>query len=216
MCGYNLYRKTIENMPKLSSHGGPEDDEPDLNSTSTNTALLPTTTGSSGNNGYLWNKNILRTDDEEEVVDGPAGGASVNSKSDLVLMELGGNSPARVQMRGCSKKVGSGSGGAVADPGSSSRKGKTKSSICGYYWREYRCQVVMLIALIEFAILVAGVAFYSTGVLTATCDHAGRQGEATRNTLSTRDFRINLRIAYLNNDIDFKKFQRRRQLKEKP
>lgn len=167
-----------------SSATNHDDDDPDLNhSTSTNTALLPP---GSGNNGYLWGQHN-RTDTDGEgaaplstttsqggVADGAAGcGNPSNSRSDLVLTELGQGS-ARVDIRSGSRH--DSSGGAVRQKGSN----KTKS--CWYLWREYRCQIILLVAFIEFAILIAGVTFYSAGVLTATCDNtaataAGRQGK---------------------------------------
>lgn len=147
-------------MPKPSTTHHPTDDEdPDLsNSTSTNAALLPP-----ANNGYLWNKNSRTNDGQSSSVPGAAAAAASNSRSDLVLTELG-TSP-RVEMRG------GGGGGLGGD-------GKTQQSSICYYLREYRCQMIMLIAFIEFGILIAGVTFYFAGVLTATCDSsAARQGE---------------------------------------
>lgn len=180
-------------MPKPSSSATNhhDDDDPDLNnSTSTNAALLPAGTA---NNGYLWGKHnsnsLLRagttTNNEDDVratplstaeAGGGCGNAS-NSRSDLVLTELGHPST-RVEIRG-----GGGGGSRHESCGGGVQQSKTKS--CCYYWREYRCQIILLVAFIEFAILIAGVTFYSAGVLTATCDNTaaagGRQGKP-RNT----------------------------------
>lgn len=150
-------------MPKPTNHQ--DDDDPECNnSCSTNAALLPSG-DNSRNNGYLWknnNNNSLKRDEAQSSIDP----AAVTSRSDLVLMELGNTLP-RVDVTNASSVT-----GAV------SRKGRPTSksgSLC-HYWREYRCQMIILVAFIEFGILVAGITFYFAGVFTATCDDGRGQG----------------------------------------
>lgn len=162
----------------------PDDDDTDLsNSTSTNAALLPGAPmggEKARNNGFLWTNKpsqentsnssafpILLNEEDNEP--------SANT-SDVVMTELG-NSP-HVEMR-----VGPSNSTSRHQTGSSSRKGTKpgSNSIC-YYLRQYRCQLIfLLIAFIEFGILIAGITFYFAGVLTANCDHnnSSRQGKKT-------------------------------------
>lgn len=55
------------------------------------------------------------------------------------------------------------------------------TSSCSYYLRRYRCLIFVLIALVEFGFLIAGITFYfvGAGVLTATCEqnNDSRQGK---------------------------------------
>lgn len=162
-----------------------DDDDPDLNnSTSTNAALLPS--GGSGgansrNNGYLWKNNNNNNNDHHgrrtETDNNDHGEPS--AAPSLVLMELGGTSP-RVEVRGGGGQSNATGHSRHGTGGSGSRKGTTSTSkpdICCPNWREYRCQMIMLVAFIEFGILIAFVTFY----FAATCDSnsaAGRQGKA--------------------------------------
>lgn len=147
-------------MPKPTNHQ--DDDDPECNnSTSTNVALLPSGGGgdNSRNNGYLWknnNNNSLKRDEGTSSIDP----AAVTSRSDLVLMELGNTLP-RVEV--------------TSAAGADSRKGKPASK-SGSLWREYRCQIIIILVAFIVGILVAGITFYFAGVFTATCDDGRGQG----------------------------------------
>lgn len=175
-------------MNKKPSLLATDDEDAEMNnSTSTNTALLP----ASGNNGFIWNKNDKASLIRPHEADGGATAAAAasddgvgkstntlsegasGSRSDLVLTEMGRPTPLSRE------DVGSGGGG-VAIVGDRNRKGMSKSSNFWYFMREYRCQILMLIAFIEFGVLIAGLTFYFAGVLTANCDANAAGGSAMR------------------------------------
>lgn len=155
----------------------PTDDEyAELNhSTSTNAALLPEAApmgGGGGNNNNNNNNGFLRNSPKNESSAFPIlceNDTEPSASSDVLMTELG-HQPRVVHHPAPARAAGGGGGGAR----SKSKSGG--SSIC-YYLRRYRCQMIfVLIAFVEFGLLIAGLTFYFAGVLTATCD--SRQGEA--------------------------------------
>lgn len=145
--------------------------------TSTNAALLPmaapmgdnqtvvarkTGNNTTNNNGFLWRSNSSSSNNNNSPRDDKSPALPIllaedtersATTDDVVMTELG--SSTRVDVRGISKR------------------GSTNL-------RQYRCQLIfVLIAFIEFGLLIAGLTFYLSGVLTATCDH-NRQGKANR------------------------------------
>lgn len=122
-------------------------------------AMVARKTGNNtNNNGFLRRSNNNISDDKSPAL--PILLAEDTERSattdDVVMTELGSS---RVDVRGIKR-------------GTNNR--------C-YYLRQYRCQLIfVLIAFVEFGLLIAGLTFYLSGVLTATCDHGNRQGKATQ------------------------------------
>lgn len=169
----------------------PATDDEYANSTSTNAALLPGAApmaddrlaaakrdakkGSSTKNGFLWTSGASSPVHDKSpafpsiLIDAEtdsSAAAAAAVAADVLMTELG-HQP-RVDVRTGLETASSGKSGG----GKRSRTGG--SSLC-YYLRRYRCQLVfVLIAFIEFGLLIAGLTFYFAGVLTATCDSQGK------------------------------------------
>lgn len=175
-------------MPKPASSSAArilqvDEDDTELNNSA---ALLPG--ASMGTNGFLCkNPNSRSNSSAQPIFLSAADEDNERTSSNIdVLMTEMGSSPSRptieILSRGGDSSDGMSSNSrhaTTAGGGGARRKGRSNkngSGVCFSYLREYRCQLIfVLIAFIEFGILIAGITFYFAGVLTASCDHQQQQ-----------------------------------------